>query len=85
MAYRRPLRMAYRRSVLAGLKARGARQRAQDIPDAGLVFKAHRLSYHSTLGSRVIEKKKKLKASTFDASQGKSLESSSHLRQILQK
>jgi len=26
----------------------------------GLVFKAHRLSYHSTLGSRVITKKKKV-------------------------
>jgi len=25
----------------------------------GLVFKAHRLVYHSTLGSRVIKKKKK--------------------------
>jgi hypothetical protein len=25
----------------------------------GLVFKAHRLLYHSTLGSRVIKKKKK--------------------------
>ena len=25
----------------------------------GLVFKAHRLSYHATLGSRVIKKKKK--------------------------
>jgi len=25
----------------------------------GLVFKAHRLFYHSTLGSRVIKKKKK--------------------------
>ena len=24
----------------------------------GLVFKAHRLSYHSTLGSRVMKKKK---------------------------
>jgi len=27
----------------------------------GLVFKAHRLVYHSTLGSRVIKKKKKKK------------------------
>ena len=27
----------------------------------GLVFKAHRLLYHSTLGSRVIKKKKKKK------------------------
>ena len=27
----------------------------------GLAFKAHRLSYHSTLGFRVIEKKKKKK------------------------
>ena len=26
----------------------------------GLVFKAHRLLYHSTLGSRVIKKKKKI-------------------------
>ena len=26
----------------------------------GLVFKAHRLVYHSTLGSRVIKKKKKV-------------------------
>ena len=26
----------------------------------GLVFKAHRLGYHSTLGSRVIKKKKKM-------------------------
>jgi hypothetical protein len=67
--------MAYRRSELAGLEAGGARQRAQDIPDAGLVFKAHRLSYHSTLGSRVIEKKKKLKTSSFDVFKGKSLTS----------
>jgi len=28
----------------------------------GLVFKAHRLSYHSTLGLRVIKKKKKRRA-----------------------
>jgi len=27
----------------------------------GLVFKAHRLLYHSTLGSRVLKKKKKKK------------------------
>jgi hypothetical protein len=26
----------------------------------GLVFKAHRLVYHSTLGSRVIKKKKRI-------------------------
>jgi hypothetical protein len=31
----------------------------------GLVFKAHRLLYHSTLGSRVIKKKKKYRVSRF--------------------
>ena len=52
----------------------GSEGDARDLPDAavvpgtlgsnvkrfrgGLVFKAHRLLYHSTLGSRVIKKKK---------------------------
>jgi len=31
-------------------------------PSGGLVFKAHRWLYHSTLGSRVKKKKKKLRA-----------------------
>ena len=31
----------------------------------GLVFKAHRLSYRSTLGSRVMEKKKKMQLVNF--------------------
>ena len=31
----------------------------------GLVFKAHRLVYHSTLGSRVMMKKKKFKVETW--------------------
>ena len=31
----------------------------------GLVFKAHRLVYHSTLGLRVIKKKKKVEGSGF--------------------
>ena len=31
----------------------------------GLVFKAHRLLYHSTLGSRVIKKKKKSSPENF--------------------
>jgi len=33
-------------------------------PPGGLVFKAHRLVYHSTLGLRVIKKKKKEPAKT---------------------
>ena len=37
----------------------------------GLVFKAHRLLYHSTLGSRVIKKKKK--STTCDETSGKEL------------
>ena len=32
----------------------------------GLVFKAHRLVYHSTLGLRVIKKKKKKKKTGFE-------------------
>jgi len=32
----------------------------------GLVFKAHRLLYHSTLGSRVIKKKKKFVPAAHD-------------------
>ena len=35
--------------------------RARNWFRGGLVFKAHRLVYHSTLGSRVIKKKKKKK------------------------
>jgi len=40
----------------------GAAQRVAPVKRfrGGLVFKAHRLLYHSTLGLRVIKKKKKL-------------------------
>ena len=34
----------------------------------GLVFKAHRLLYHSTLGSRVLNKKKEVEGSGFRGS-----------------
>jgi len=36
----------------------------------GLVFKAHRLVYHSTLGLRVIKKKKKSREREFPAFKG---------------
>jgi len=36
----------------------------------GLVFKAHRLVYHSTLGSRVIKKKKKTKKTEWRTCEG---------------
>ena len=39
------------------VRARRAQRRVQLL---GLVFEAHRLLYHSTLGLRVIKKKKKL-------------------------
>jgi len=32
-----------------------------EVNERGLVFKAHRLLYHSTLGLRLIKKKKKKK------------------------
>jgi len=41
-----------------GERVGGAERRR--LARGGLVFKAHRLVYHSTLGSRVIKKKKKL-------------------------
>ena len=34
-------------------------QKRNNLFQGGLVFKAHRFLYHSTLGSRVIKKKKK--------------------------
>ena len=37
---------------------------AEPLVRDGLVFKAHRLVYHSTLGLRVIKKKKKKKIQT---------------------
>ena len=39
---------------------RGRQHRDVDWFRGGLVFKAHRLLYHSTLGSRVIKRKKRL-------------------------
>ena len=42
-------------SLGLGLRDEGLRCRDR----GGLVFKAHRLVYHATLGSRVIKKKKK--------------------------
>ena len=42
-------------------------------PDAtaqrGLVFKAHRLSYHSTLGSRVVKKKRREREAVVNTSE----------------
>jgi len=54
-------------ALLPLVQALGKAHRLLDINvqrfRGGLVFKAHRLVYHSTLGLRVIKKKKKKKTS----------------------
>ena len=43
-----------------GSRDEGIGLRREGLRLGGLVFKAHRLLYHSTLGLRVIKKKKKV-------------------------
>ena len=58
-------------NVARGLETATADSRSTNKFREGLVFKAHRLLYHSTLGLRVTQKKKK---KVFTATFGKALE-----------
>ena len=58
------LAVAHAQSLLkegvSSLYEEACREVRSNMLRGGLVFKAHRLVYHSTLGSRVIKKKKNL-------------------------
>jgi len=54
---RHPLLAEEKQGWVSGMSVAGVRPGVR--ARGGLVFKAHRLSYHSTLGLRVIKRKKK--------------------------